>query len=144
MASPKSNTLKSAVHAEIGVRLSQGRKALGRPEIKTPAGVSMNIKRKALERAKALVIDRHFDEVRKICAEEIEFLVGLYEWAGKPEDFSAEAISKLSERYFEATKVERVELVEDDAIIDTEGRELFYGKPRPQKKLSSNTDKIFE
>lgn len=145
MGPQKSN--RSVVHDEIGDRLRQGRKTANRPTIRTPPNTSIEMKRKALERAKQLVIHRHFTEVQRIFDQEIKFLVELYIWAGQPQDFNADVVADLTEKYYAAHPVSEEHTLKDQAIEEpmftTDGREIFHGRPRPRRR-HSNTEQILE
>jgi hypothetical protein len=142
---------RSIIWDEIGDRLGRGRKIVkNRPEINIPNGATPEQKRIALERAKMLVVHRHFAELQKIFQNEVEFLVELYKWAGVTGDLGAEEIRLLTETYYEAKGIKRpdvltvkldpVTITTDGAIadpmIDTEGHELFHGRPRPRRRTS--------
>jgi len=159
---------RSIIWDEIGHRLGRGRK-FGRKDVSTPANVSHETKRLAVEHAKGVIVNRHWDEVLEVFAHEIEFFQLLDEWylkdhpkgvnvrafdefglVTKPTEAGTVVLAEVLQAYYEAHQLSRAngvqlaettasivqagEVVDEGAIIDAEGRELFHGRPRPRKK----------
>jgi len=136
---------RSIIYDEIGDRLGRGRHG-GREEVRTPDGVSKNLKRIALERAKLLVAHRHWAEVRKVFDNEIAFLAEVDNWVGGGLDQLDNAgMMSAQERYYREHGLKRpgqLSVVPEPAVAvdqelpleDDTGRQLFHGRPRPRKK----------
>lgn len=140
---------RSIIWDEIGDRLGRGRKGR-RKEVSTPAGISHETKRIALEHVKQLIVHRHHGEVLQVFAHEVEFLRMLDEWylshfpgADKPSESGVDALAGHIAEYYRQHGLSRpgfeAPVVSSDGavaepMIDIDGHELFHGKPRPRKK----------
>ena len=138
----KSNTPRSIVYDEIGLRFGRGRKPNHvRKPISAPAGVSNETKRKALEQAKQLIIHRHFAELRSVFTNQVEFYIALDEWAGaKASEQGIKELKSVIEAYYQAHGFVQHEV--EPPKISADGAEqvpllMTSGRPRPRKKQTS-------
>jgi len=145
---------RSIIYDEIGDRLGRGRKA-GRTQVSTPAGVSHETKRIALEHAKQVIVHRHLAEVIAVFKHEIEFLKMLDEWyqnhfpdAPQPSESGVDTLAEIIGEYYRQNGLYRpgLEPPRPDAsgaiaepMIDVDGRPMFKGRPRPRRKKAAVT-----
>jgi hypothetical protein len=150
---------RSIIYDEIGDRLGRGRHG-GRQEVHTPDGMSQNLKRIALERAKLLVVNRHWEEVRKIFDNEIAFLAEVDRWIGGGLDqLDNPGMLAATVSYYQTHGMKRPAALTEPTVTQVgepaingaveaelplegpDGRELFHGKPRPRKRVEVSSSR---